>query len=154
MPDHLHLVVGAGQTGRLRRVLNGFTCRFGVRMDVLEPDRANSAAIAGRKMRYGFFNPVRAGLVDDPWRWTFSTLRDLGGAAYPLWTQTLVELGAPSGRGLAERIGCSTATVRRHRSQRHPAVGAVLRCLADPRLHTPTPPTVLERGVWRFASRV
>lgn len=207
MPDHLHLVVGPGQSRRLRRVLNGFTCRFGVRFDVLEPEPANSFAIAGRQMRYGFFNPVRSGLVDDPWRWTFSTLRDLGGAAYPVWTplpevsarldlppdralrgltvtadtrppalatelpavatmsavqaaltsalrfdprvrldhplgraltiQTLLELGVPSGHGLAQRVGCSTATVRRHRSRRHPAVGAVLRCcLADPRLHT------------------
>jgi hypothetical protein len=36
-------------------------------------------------MRYGFFNPVRAGLVDDPWAWGWSSLRELVGAAHPEW---------------------------------------------------------------------
>jgi hypothetical protein len=86
MPDHLHLVAAPGQRMVLTRVLAAFTVRFGVRFDVREPEVAHNADIAGRMMRYGFFNPVRARLVDDPWRWQWSTLRDLGGAAYPCWT--------------------------------------------------------------------
>jgi len=87
MPDHLHLVVpGAGAGERLRRVLSACTALFGVRFDVLAPEPANSRDIAARTVRYGLLNPVRAGLVDDPWAWPWSTLRDLGGAAYPVWT--------------------------------------------------------------------
>jgi hypothetical protein len=86
MPDHLHLVVMPGLRERLRRVLAAFTARSGIRFDVLEPEVANSVKTAGRMMRYGFYNPVRAGFVDDPWRWPFSTLRDLGGAVHPAWT--------------------------------------------------------------------
>lgn len=85
MPDHLHLVARSGERTRLVRVLAAFTVRFGVRFDVIGQP-ANTTAIATRAMRYVFLNPVRAGLVDDPWKWRWSTLRDLAGAAYPLWT--------------------------------------------------------------------
>ena len=34
--------------------------------------------------------------VDDPWRWQWSTLRDLGGATYPCWT-ALDEVAATLG---------------------------------------------------------
>jgi hypothetical protein len=208
MPDHLHLMAAPGQWGTLRRVLNGFTCRFGVRLDLMAPEPAHTVQIAGRQMRYGFFNPPRAGLVEDPWCWPLSTLRDLAGAAYPCWTplaqvaaqlgttptralaaltttadrrvqplavgrpvvaaldtvqaaitsalrfdpraslerplgrtlavQTLIELGIPSGDGLAQLVGCSPSTVRRIRAPRHPGLDAVLRCLGDERLrHVP-----------------
>jgi hypothetical protein len=210
MPDHLHLVAAVGQWMRLRRVLNGFTCRFGVRFDVKPSEPAHTRAIAGRQMRYGFRNAVAAGLVDDPWRWPFSTLRDLGGATYPLWTplpdvarhlqlpprdamraltamadvavpplvttvpaavslpeietaiasalrfdprgrldqplgrtlavQAMGEFGHPNQSALAQWLGCSTRTVRRVRAPRHPALDAVLKCLADPRLRTVLPP--------------
>ena len=83
MPDHIHLMSLPGCVMRFRRVLNSFTARFKIQFDVLEPELANSVAIAQRMMRYGYFNPVHAGLVDDPWRWPWSTLRDLVGAAYP-----------------------------------------------------------------------
>jgi hypothetical protein len=53
---------------------------------MLDPEPANSLAILQRMMRYGFYNGVRAGVVDDPWSWRWSTLRDLGGAAYTIWT--------------------------------------------------------------------
>lgn len=86
MPDHLHLVTPPGGRPRLRRILASFTVRFGVRFDVLDPEPANSPAIAGRAIRYGLFNPVRGGLTDDPWEWPWSTLRDLVGAAVPVWT--------------------------------------------------------------------
>jgi len=87
MPDHLHLVVaGTGALERLRRVLAGCAAQHGVRFDIGPEDLANTREIAGRMIRYGIFNPVRAGLVDDPWAWPWSTLRDLGGAAHPVWT--------------------------------------------------------------------
>jgi hypothetical protein len=86
MPDHLHLVTAPGLRDRLVRVLAGFTALTGVRFDVLVPEPAHSRSTAGRMMRYGFYNPVRDRLVDDPWSWPWSTLRDLGGAAYPIWT--------------------------------------------------------------------
>jgi hypothetical protein len=216
MPDHLHLVAAVGQWTRLRRVLNGLTQRFGVRVDVEPPQPAMTRAIAGRQVRYGIGNPLRAGLVEDPWQWPWSTLRDLGGAVDPVWTelpwlagqlqvspaaamraltsfadvrvpplqtqvpivasldivqaaissalrfdprgsidrplgrilgiQAMVELGRPCGRDLAQLLGCSTATLRRQRAPRHPALDAVMRCLADPRLRTRPEVALVGRG--------
>ena len=80
MPEHLHLVTPPGMRDPLRRVLTAYTTRFGTRFDLADPEPGNSPAIVARQMRYGFFNPVRAGLTDDPWRWRWSTLRDLGRA--------------------------------------------------------------------------
>lgn len=106
MPDHVHLVAPPGRRPRLRRILAAFTVRFGVRFDVLEPQPATSVAILGRMMRYGFFNPIRAGLTDDPFAWPWSTLRDLVGAAAPIWTplsriaSTLRQSTAATMRGL------------------------------------------------------
>jgi hypothetical protein len=86
MPDHVHLVVLPGRRLRLQHILGGFTARFGVRFDVMTPQSAHSVAIAGRMIRYGFFNPPRARLTDDPFAWPWSTLRDLVGASEPIWT--------------------------------------------------------------------
>ena len=86
MPDHLHLVVPAGRRSALRRILAAFTVRFGARFDILPPEVANSVSIAGRMVRYGYFNPVRAKLIDDPFSWPWSSLRDLIGASEPVWT--------------------------------------------------------------------
>lgn len=86
MPDHVHLVGPAGLLARLRAVLSAFTARFGVRFDLLPPQPAHSRAIALRMVRYVLLNPVREGLVDDPWSWPWSTLRDLGGAVASAWT--------------------------------------------------------------------
>ena len=86
MPEHLHLETPPGKREPLRRLLNTYTKRFGVRFDLPDPEPGNSPAIVSRQMRYGFFNPQRAGLVDDPWRWRWSTLRDLGRACHPVWT--------------------------------------------------------------------
>ena len=85
MPDHMHLVAPPGGHARFVRVLAMFAARFGVRFDVIV-ERANTAEIAMRMMRYGFHNPVRDGLVGDPYAWRWSTLRDLVGAAHPIWT--------------------------------------------------------------------
>jgi|GEM_PF-840715 len=203
MPDHLHIVAPSGCQDRLRRVLAGFTAKFGVRFDVLDPEPGNSAAIVGRMIRYGVFNPVRARLVEDAWAWRWSTLRDLGGACHPVWTsldriaaalelppdvtlrslttiagerlapparepvltatttaihesiraalritkeeatrsraarhlfvQAAQAIAPTSAQRLADELGCSVRTVVRARAARHPALDAVLTCLADPR---------------------
>ena len=57
-----------------------------MRFDIRPVQLANTLDTALRMVRYGLCNPVRAGLVDDPWMWPWSTLRDLSGAAYPIWT--------------------------------------------------------------------
>jgi hypothetical protein len=86
MPDHVHMMNPRGGRDRLIHVLGAFTTRFGVQFDVMPAEVANTTAIAARMVRYGFFNPVRAGLVDDPWEWRWSTLRDLLGVSHPIWT--------------------------------------------------------------------
>ena len=86
MPDHLHVFVPPGLRAVLVHVLAAFTTRFRVRFEVLDPQPANSAEIAHRMIRYLLLNPVRDRLVDDPWRWRWSTLHDLAGAAHPIWT--------------------------------------------------------------------
>jgi hypothetical protein len=105
MPDHVHLVAPPGARDRFRRVLAAFTARFGVRFDILPDGLANSADIAFRMVRYGFSNPVRAGLVDDPWAWPWSTLRDLVGAVVSIWTSPphlAAMLAVPTQRLVAE----------------------------------------------------
>ncbi len=87
MPEHLHLVGLPGGHARFRRVLSGCTAATHVRFDVLPPQPAMSREIARRMIRYGLHNPVNAGLVRDPYEWRWSTLRDLVGAAHPVWTR-------------------------------------------------------------------
>ncbi len=86
MPDHLHMVAPPGRLRAFRGTLSRFTVVFGVRIDVREAERATTRRTAGRMIRYGLFNPIRAGLVDDPYAWTWSTLQDLSDAAFPQWT--------------------------------------------------------------------
>lgn len=86
MPDHIHLVAPPGCLVLFESVLRAFFRHFGVRFDLREPVPLNSSAIALRAMRYGLHNPVRKGLVDDPYAWGPSTLRDLVGAVHPVWT--------------------------------------------------------------------
>jgi hypothetical protein len=86
MADHLHLVAPPGLQRRLGRVAGSFAGRFGVYFHLLDPEPANSWPIVARMMRYGYYNAVRAAMVDDPWSWRWSTLRDLAGATYPVWT--------------------------------------------------------------------
>ncbi len=206
MPDHLHLVAPPGGRTRFVRVLAMFTALFRVRFDVIV-ETANTTDIAMRMIRYGFFNPVRDGLVGDPYAWRWSTLRDLVGAAYPIWThapriakalrvteehllrrvthnadlrprrpelvpvsaaslpalraattaalridgealprhvmgrelvvQAAYEVGMPAAAQLAAELGRSARTIRRVRALRHPALPAVLLCLADVRLRHP-----------------
>lgn len=109
MPDHLHLVARPGCRDRISHVLAAGRRSFGIRFDVMSAETANSPAIAARMVRYGLLNPVRAGLVDDPWRWRWSTLRDLGGAAHPAWTRQddiARALRMPAAR-LLEQLTCT-----------------------------------------------
>ena len=86
MPTHVHLEARPGRGKSFRDALDGYTRKFGVRLDLADPEPANSVPIMFRQIRYGVFNPYRDGLVDDPWRWPWSTLRDLGGACVTTWT--------------------------------------------------------------------
>lgn len=86
MPDHVHVVAPPGAQPIFIHVLGAFTTRFGIRFEHLPPEPAHSIDIARRKVRYVLLNPVSEGLVDDPWAWRWSTLRDLAGAAHPVWT--------------------------------------------------------------------
>lgn len=86
MPDHVHVVAPPGAQPVFIHVLAAFTTRFGIRFEHLPPEPAHSIDIARRKVRYVLLNPVNEGLVDDPWAWRWSTLRDLAGAAHPVWT--------------------------------------------------------------------
>ena len=203
MPDHVHLVAPPGGRVRFVRVLAMFTAQFGVRFDVIV-EIANNAEIAARMMRYGFHNPLGDALVADPYAWRWSTLRDLVGAAYPIWThaprvaaalgfkeerllrlvthtadlrprrpesvaavavgidllrdataaalridqhevgqhvlgrqlavQAAYAVGRPNAATLAAELGCCGRTVERARTRRHPALPAVLLCIADERL--------------------
>lgn len=202
MPDHLHMVTPPGERPRLIRVLAANP--FGVAFDVLDPQPVSTLRIALRTVRYGFLNPVRDNLVTDAWTWRWSTMRDLIGAAYPIWTPAAaiasalrlpigdlardvstegdhrppVPLGAtvvaatiegirsavaaalrmpesavldtslgrrlvvqassvisvPDAIHLAKALGCSRRTIHRDRARRHPALDAVMMCLADERL--------------------
>lgn len=85
MPDHPHLVAPPGQSRRFERILRGFTARFGSRFDVFRPEPIRTPAILGRTVRYVVRNPVATRLVDDPWAWPWSTLRDVGGAIASPW---------------------------------------------------------------------
>jgi hypothetical protein len=119
MPDHVHMVVPPGRRMRLQHILGGFTARFGVRFDVLTPQSAHSVAIGGRMIRYGFFNPPRARLTDDPFAWPWSTLRDLVGASEPIWTplsrlaSTLRLSAEATLRGLTTIRGATSSLPRR-----------------------------------------
>jgi hypothetical protein len=204
MPAHVHLETPEGRRDALQHVLTGYTRRFGVRFDILDPEPANSPAIAARQIRYQYFNPMREGLVTDPFCWPWSTLRDLVGACHPTWTdlpsiasmlqlppqvalrrltntadyaapppsaelplvasragviaavgsalrlppneviasptgrrlvvQASCVIGEPSPARLADVLGCNERTIRRARQPRDPALDAVLRCMAEPRL--------------------
>ncbi|HWB79027.1 MAG TPA: hypothetical protein VG755_28900 [Nannocystaceae bacterium] len=85
MCNHVHLVAPPGGRARFVRVLAMFTARCGIRFDVMV-EIANNVEITARMIRYGFHNPLQDRLVADPYAWRWSTLRDLVGAAYPIWT--------------------------------------------------------------------
>lgn len=83
MPDHIHLLVPFGDDvgKRLSRVLAQHGYLFGTAWDV--------------ETGYHYVNPVNDGIVDDPWKWPWSTLRDVGGLIVDPWTVEAVRRVAP-----------------------------------------------------------
>lgn len=149
MREHLHLEALPGRKMALRDVLDGYTRTFGVRLDLADPEPANSPAILFRQIRYGVFNPYREGLVDDPWRWRWSTLRDLGGACDPVWTP-LSRVASAVGLSPHETLRRLTSTADFHApvlkapslllaslDAVRVAVASALRCAEDQVLRTP-----------------
>lgn len=87
MPDHLHLVPpGRSDPDLLRRILQGHARRFGARWSITRCEPVHTARILERTCRYAARNADRAGLVDDPLEWPWSTLRDMLGATVDPWT--------------------------------------------------------------------
>lgn len=91
MPDHVHLVLASNQNQRLAQVASGYARwrnhRRGESGPVFAP-RPEAVEIPDalhlqRTIRYIHLNPCRAGLVDDPLEWPFSTHRDAVGLAWP-----------------------------------------------------------------------
>ena len=89
MPDHLHILAGEeGHRGVARamrayaRVRNRLRGEEGAAWSH-EPyvSKVSNRDHLRRTVRYIYLNPVRAGLVDDPLAWPFSTLRDALGLA-------------------------------------------------------------------------
>lgn len=94
MPNHLHLVALARDAeaararlaGLLGALLRSGGARSGLVFEavprvVLENDPGKLL----RQVRYVALNPVRAGLVDDPLAWRWSTHRDVMGAVASPW---------------------------------------------------------------------
>jgi hypothetical protein len=105
MPDHLHLVVpGADPVAArvaLARVLGNCGRARGLVSKVAwvpseSPTMFGGVEKLARNLRYVALNPVRAGLVEDPLAWPWSTHRDLHGAVTDPWV-TPSRLGAALG---------------------------------------------------------
>ena len=97
MPRHVHLVADVAEIDaaveRLRRTLAWHARRFGpktvfqVWQPIPKPSPVHGPAILSRQVRYVALNPCRAGLVDDPLRWYWSTHRDVVGAVTEPWVE-------------------------------------------------------------------
>ena len=91
MPDHPHLVTpsrGEEEARRdLNRVLGALARHLGVRHvgEASPPSLIADRQKLQRDLRYVALNPPRAGLVDDPVSWLFSTHRDVVGASVDPW---------------------------------------------------------------------
>lgn len=88
MPDHLHLGDGQeGAAGKLDKVLRHHGRRFGLKWDVTHETPSTTRKILTRTVGYIWLNPVRGGLVEDPFAWPWSTLRDAVGAVADPWVR-------------------------------------------------------------------
>ncbi len=92
MPNHLHLVIEATDPAaarrKLARCLAGCARRSGVGhmwQPVPEPVPIRDVKQLERQIRYVHLNPCRAGLVDDPLCWPWSTHRGAVGAELDPW---------------------------------------------------------------------
>jgi len=108
MPDHIHLVVDAGKRGRerLRRCLGQFGRWFPGRWEPAPaPVPIHGLRKLRRQVRYVVLNPCRAGMVDDPLSWLWSTHRDVMGASSAPWVtpERLARALGERVEGFAER---------------------------------------------------
>ena len=92
MPDHVHLLVEAADRDEARRTLSrclaGLARRTGrgrAWQRVPDPVPIRDARHLARQVRYVHLNPCRAGLVDDPLCWPWSTHRGAVGAELDPW---------------------------------------------------------------------
>jgi hypothetical protein len=92
MPSHVHLIVQAPSSERVRRhmaqVLGGLSHHFGLRRlwaPVPPPREIPDPNHLLRQIRYVHLNPCRAGLVHDPMSWPWSTHRGVLGAEVSPW---------------------------------------------------------------------
>jgi REP element-mobilizing transposase RayT len=87
VPDHLHLLLpGNDDLRRLGAVLSGHARRLrgaSLWQSSPPPVALPNAQHARRTLRYVLLNPCRAGLVNDPLAWPWSTHRDRVGLAVP-----------------------------------------------------------------------
>lgn len=96
MPEHLHLLIEAMEEARererLRRAIARATFGRGERVwEMVEPARVVPDWLhRKRTVRYILLNPSRRGLVRDPAEWTWSTYRDVMGAAVDPWVSAEV----------------------------------------------------------------
>jgi len=111
MPNHPHLITPAtdGEEARRRfaRVIGGLqrSNNPGAELrweDVEPPIVIKDEKELNRQMRYVALNPSRAGLVDDPLSWPWSTHRDVVGAIADPWV-TARDVAAALGRPTSAR---------------------------------------------------
>lgn len=104
MPDHPHLVAPMADPAAGRTRLNRLLGQLARRLGLPRVGRASEPSIIAdrdkllRHLRYVALNPTRAGLTDDPLRWTFSSHRDVLGATASPWvpaTRVARALGRP-----------------------------------------------------------
>ncbi len=109
MPDGLHLLIETGdpelERRRLVNVLSGFAQRFGKAswQEVPEPRVVPDRLHLERATRYIPLNPCRAGYVDDPLCWYWTTHRDLVGAVADPWV-TPERLARALGRRVSDFV--------------------------------------------------
>lgn len=97
MPNHVHAGVlgdGARELEAFRRMLQHHGRQFGARWELVKTP-ATTSLIAERMVRYISLNALRARLVDDPWLWPWTTVRELAGATVDPWTRDAVRAAVP-----------------------------------------------------------
>jgi REP element-mobilizing transposase RayT len=90
MPDHIHLLAPIDLRAHLRLVLSGYSRWRQGREGLVgglftrsPPPRRIATSKISVHIRYIHLNPCRAGLIDDPLAWPWSTHRDALGYAIP-----------------------------------------------------------------------
>jgi len=92
MPDHVHLLIEAGDRDEARRRLSQCLAAFARQaglgrtwQPVPDPEPIRDSKHLARQIRYVHLNPCRAGLADDPLCWLWSTHRGAVGLEIDPW---------------------------------------------------------------------